>query len=104
MKKIGLILLAIVAVVLGLLVGTLNSDPVQLDLLWTQLKLPLGLTILMGFSLGLIAGLLTIYFVGVLPLRLKLRKALTALTKHEAARDQEIPGKNASSEISSPDA
>ena len=104
MKKIGFILLAIVAVVLGLLVGTLNSDPVQLDLLWMQLELPLGLTILMGFSLGLIAGLVTIYFARVLPLRMRLRKALTAVMKHESAGDQENQGKQATTEISSPDA
>lgn len=104
MKKIGLILLAIVAVVLGLLVGTLNSDPVQLDLLWIQLELPLGLSILIGFSSGLIVGLVAIYFIRVLPLRMKLRKALTTLMKHEAAGEQEDSGKNASPEISSPDA
>jgi len=87
-KKIGFILLAVAAVVLGLLVGTLNSDPVQLDLLWIQLELPLGLTILMGFSLGLIAGLMTVYLMRVLPLRLQLRKSLTALTKHENSSKQ----------------
>ncbi len=50
MKKLGFILMAGAAIVVGLLVGTLNSSPVQLDLLWVQFELPLGLAILLGFS------------------------------------------------------
>jgi putative membrane protein len=96
-KKIGFILLAIAAVVLGLLVGTLNSDPVNLDLLWIQLELPLGLAILLGFSLGLVTGLVMIYLARVLPLRLQLRKTQTALIKQEASDNQ------ATTKISLPD-
>ena len=97
MKKLGVILLAVVAVMVGLLVGTLNSDTVQLDLLWIQLELPLGLTILLGFSLGLITGLMVIYLARVLPLRLQLRKSQTALIKQQAA------GEQFTSELSLPD-
>lgn len=85
MKKTGFILLAIAAIVVGLLVGTLNSAPVQLDLLWIQYELPLGLAILLGFSVGLVTGLSMIYFARVLPLRLQLRKARTALGKQDAS-------------------
>jgi len=102
-KKLGFILLAIAAIVLGLLVGTLNSDSVQLDLLWVQLELPLGLTILIGFSLGLIVGLVTIYLIRVLPLRMQLRKSLTTLMKYESAAKQEVSGKKVTSELSLPD-
>jgi putative membrane protein len=83
MKKLGFILIAIVAIVVGLLVGTLNSSPVQLDLLWIQFELPLGLAILLGFSLGVMSGLSVIYIARVLPLRLKLRKARAALIKQD---------------------
>ena len=83
MKKLGFILIAIIAIVLGLLVGTLNSSPVQLDLLWIQFELPLGLAILLGFSLGIVLGLSVIYIVRVLPLRLQLRKARAALAKQD---------------------
>jgi len=83
MKKLGFILIAIVAIVVGLLVGTLNSSPVQLDLLWIQFELPLGLAILLGFSLGVMSGLSVIYIARVLPLRLKLRKARAALIKED---------------------
>jgi putative membrane protein len=90
MKRIGFILLAIAAVLIGLLVGTLNSDPVQLDLLWIQFESPLGLAILLGFSLGVVIGLAIIYFTRVLPLRLQLRKARAKLIKQDAA-DLNLP-------------
>ena len=83
MKKLGFILIAIIAILVGLLVGTLNSSPVQLDLLWIQFELPLGLAILLGFSLGVVSGLSVIYIARVLPLRLKLRKARAALIKQD---------------------
>ena len=92
MKKVGFILIAILAIVVGLLVGTLNAGPVQLDLLWVQFELPLGLSILIGFSVGLVTGLGMIYLVRVLPLRLQLRKARSALIKHEGAGKQDAPG------------
>jgi uncharacterized integral membrane protein len=82
-KKIGFFLVAVIAIVIGLLVGTLNADLVQLDLLWVQLQLPLGLAILLGFSLGIILGLGMIYFASVLPLKLQLRKARAIIGKQE---------------------
>ncbi len=92
MKKTGFILVAIAAIVVGLLVGTLNADPVQLDLLWIQFEIPLGLAILLGFSLGLVTGLSMLYFARVLPLRLQLRKARAALTNQDSPGEQDTPG------------
>lgn len=85
LRKTGFYLVVIAAIALGLLVGTLNSTPVNLDLLWLQLELPLGLAILLGFTVGLLAGLSIIWLGRVLPLRLQLRKARNALSKQEAA-------------------
>jgi uncharacterized integral membrane protein len=82
-KKIGFILVAIAAIVIGLIVGTLNSGPVYLDLLWVQFEIPLGLAILLGFSLGLVIGLSMIYLGRVLPLRLQLRKARSSLARQD---------------------
>lgn len=90
MKKLGFILVAIVAVVVGLLVGTLNSGRVQLDLLWVQFELPLGLALLLGFSTGVLLGLGAIYFMRVLPLRRQLRKARAALSKQNST-DLSLP-------------
>ena len=94
MKKIGFILVAIAAVVVGLLVGTLNADSVQVDLLWVQFELSLGLAILLGFSVGLVAGLSMIYFARVLPLRLQLRKARMALNRQMGSDQPDTPGSN----------
>ncbi len=84
MKKMGFILMAIVAIVIGLLVGTLNADPVQLDLLWVQFELPLGLSILLGFSAGLVTGISALYLTRILPLRLQLRKARAASARQDS--------------------
>lgn len=84
MKKLGFILVAIAAVVVGLLVGTLNSGSVQLDLLWAHFELPLGLALLLGFSVGVMLGLGAIYVMRVLPLRRQLRKARAALSKQNS--------------------
>ena len=84
MKKAGFYLTAIAAVVIGLLVGTLNSAPVQLDLLWVQFELPLGSAVLMGFATGVLVGLILLYLGRVLPLRVSLRKARSALARSEA--------------------
>ena len=75
--------MALTAIVIGLLVGTLNSDTVLLDLHWFQFELPLGLAILLGFSVGLISGLGAIYLGRVLPLRLQLRKTRAALNEQD---------------------
>ncbi len=84
MKKTGFYLMAIAAIVVGLLIGTLNANPVQLDLLWVQFELPLGLAILLGFSAGLVTGLSVIYLTRVLPLRLQVRKARAGLAKQDS--------------------
>jgi len=82
-KKVGFILVAFIAIVVGLLVGTLNSSPVQLDLLWVQFELPLGLAILLGFSVGILMGMGAVYIARVLPLRLQLRRALATSAKED---------------------
>jgi len=82
-KRTGFYLVAIAAILVGLLIGTLNSTPVQLDLLWIQFELPLGLAVLLGFSAGLVIGLLLLYLYRVLPMNVQLRKARTALAKQD---------------------
>jgi uncharacterized integral membrane protein len=73
--RIGFIIVAVLAIALGLLLGTLNSDTVSVDLLWVQLQWPLGLLILCVFVVGLLAGLLLAWFFGMIPLRARLRKS-----------------------------
>jgi uncharacterized integral membrane protein len=73
--RIGFIIVAVLAVALGLLIGTLNSDSASVDLLWIQLNWPLGMLILCVFVTGLLAGLLLAWVFSVLPLRARLRKS-----------------------------
>lgn len=76
MYRIAFIVITVAAVALGLLIGTLNSGSVVLDLLWLQLQWPLGLVVLAALAAGLLLGLLVAWFLSVLPLRARLRKAV----------------------------
>lgn len=75
MFRLAFILVTVLAVLLGLVVGTLNPDTVLLDLLWVRLEWPLGLVLLTAGALGLLTGLLLAWFFSILPLRARLRKA-----------------------------
>ena len=75
MYRIGFIIVAVLAIALGLLLGTLNSDTVSVDLLWVQLQWPLGLLILCVLVVGLLAGFALAWVFGMMPLRAKLRKS-----------------------------
>jgi uncharacterized integral membrane protein len=72
--RIAFILITVLAVALGLLIGTLNSSSVAFDLLWIQLEWPLGLVVLTACAAGLLLGLLMAWFFSILPLRARLRK------------------------------
>jgi len=72
--RIGFIIVVTLAVAVGLLLGTLNSEAVSVDLLWVQIKWPLGLLILSATTAGLLLGLCLAWFFSILPLRVQLRK------------------------------
>jgi uncharacterized integral membrane protein len=73
--RIGFIVVAVLAVALGLVIGTLNSEAVSIDLLWLQLQWPLGLLILSVFAGGLLFGLLLAWVFSILPLKTQLRRS-----------------------------
>ena len=75
MYRVIFIIIAVLAIALGLLIGTLNSDSVSLDLLWIQLQWPLGLLMLGVFVSGLLFGLLLAWVFGIMPLRVRLRRS-----------------------------
>jgi uncharacterized integral membrane protein len=74
--RVAFIFLMALAVALGLVVGTLNSDPATLDLLWFQIDWPLGLIVLCAVAVGLLLGLTLSWLFGILPLRSRLRRAV----------------------------
>ena len=78
MYRIGFIVITVLAVALGLLIGTLNADPVSIDLLWVELNWPLGLLILSALATGLLIGLALAWIFSILPLRAQLRKSRAA--------------------------
>jgi len=75
MYRLIFIIIAVLAISLGLLVGTLNSDVANVDLLWVQFQWPLGLLILCVFTVGILAGALLCWLFGIMPLRVRLRKS-----------------------------
>lgn len=89
MNRLVFGLVAILAIVIGLLIGTLNSDAVQVDLLWVQLDWPLGLLLLISLACGLLLGIGLVFIFRVLPLRLRLRKAQAESTR---LKNQAITG------------
>jgi len=72
--RIGFIIVMVLAIALGLLVGTLNHAVIDLDLLWVQLQWPLGLALLAALAAGILLGLLLTWLFSVVPLRMQLRK------------------------------
>jgi uncharacterized integral membrane protein len=82
--RIFFIIILILAVALGLLVGTLNPETVSVDLLWIRLDWPLGLLLLSAAAAGLFLGLLLAWLFSILPLRARLRKAGVAGSSNPA--------------------
>lgn len=75
MYRIAFIVVTVLAISLGLLIGTLNSETVSVDLLWIQVEWPLGLLILAACVSGLFIGILLTWLFTILPLRAQLRRA-----------------------------
>lgn len=69
------ILVALLAVTIGLLLGTLNASPVTVDLLWVQLRWPLGLVLVVALALGILLGVAATWLLQVWPARVALRRA-----------------------------
>lgn len=74
MYRLAFIIVAILAVVLGLLIGTLNPRVVPIDLLWVQFRWPLGLSLICALAAGIVLGILLCWLFSVLPLRVQLRR------------------------------
>lgn len=90
-----------IAVACGLLLGTLNAEPVTLDLLWVQLDWPLGLVTVMALALGVLLGIAATWIIQVWPLRMALRRAKTA--GHTATPESTKETRNQGAELRAPD-
>lgn len=85
MYRLMLYVFGAAAILAGLLVGTLNSEKVSLDLLWLQLEWPLGVILVIAFASGLLLGLAAVYLLSVIPLRISLRRKQAAAEAATAA-------------------
>ncbi|MHC9086176.1 lipopolysaccharide assembly protein LapA domain-containing protein [Luteimonas sp. RIT-PG2_3] len=73
------ILIAVVFVVLGVLIGSLNEQRVRLDLGWIVVPGSLGVLVLAALSIGVIVGGLMVALSTVLPLHRRLKQSRAAL-------------------------
>ena len=87
MYRTGFIIVLLLAIALGLLIGTLNHEVVVVDLLWIQLHWPLGLLLLVALAVGLLLGLMLAWLFSILPLRMHLRKARRSKTSSSGLTD-----------------
>jgi putative membrane protein len=69
------LLVALLCVALGVAVGTLNPQPVTLDLAFAALPSTLGVSLLVAMLLGAIAGGTMLTASVILPLQQQLRRA-----------------------------
>lgn len=65
-----LIAVTLAAAVVGLVIGSLNPDTVELELLVISLRLPLGALVVAGLAVGALTGLLLSWLLFILPGRL----------------------------------
>ncbi len=93
MYRIGFLIITALAILFGLLVGSLNSDNVTVDLLWMQLHWPLGLLLLCFMALGFLIGQLLSWIASVIPLKVQLRKLRGAEGQSPAPDSRTTPPK-----------
>jgi len=84
MYRFGVYFLAVLALLLGLVIGTLNSNAVSVDLFWVQFQSPLGAVLLIAFVLGILFGLCSLFVFRVIPQRLTIKRNQKKLRQMEA--------------------
>jgi len=89
MYRFSIYILALLALVLGLLIGTLNSSSVSIDLFWQQLELPLGAALVIAFVLGILLGLFALYVFRILPQAMQLRRLQKKVRTLEASANSD---------------
>jgi uncharacterized integral membrane protein len=82
-----LLFLLLLAVVAGLVIGVLNPQTVELDLLALQLSLPLGALALAALAVGILIGLILAALLFALPARLT-RRGTTGTSTDTRLTDQ----------------
>ena len=79
------LIVALVFLAYGLIIGVLNTQPIQLNLLFADIQTSSGVGILLSLLLGVIVGVLLVLAAVVWPLYAKLRRANKQLTAGSSA-------------------
>jgi len=95
MYRLTLYIFGAVAILAGLLVGTLNSEKIALDLLWLQLYWPLGVILVISFATGLLLGLAAVYLLAVIPLKISLRRKAGSAAQQDPPASQSLTRRDA---------
>jgi uncharacterized integral membrane protein len=95
MSRILFLLSISLAALIALLISAMNADPVAVELAFIRVVSPLGLTLVVAFVIGLLAGLMwRVYWVAeLLSERGRLRRALRLAEAR--ARAAAVAGDNA---------
>ena len=83
------LIVALVFLAYGLIIGVLNTQPIQLNLLFADLQTSSGVGILLSLLLGVVVGVLLVLAAVVWPLYAKLRRANKQLAAGSSAP---VPG------------
>jgi uncharacterized integral membrane protein len=78
MFRWAILIFCLLAAGVGLSIGVLNPDPVEVILPGWSFELPLGSVLMATFAVGLLAGLLLYMIVFHLPNRLRRKQAASA--------------------------
>jgi uncharacterized integral membrane protein len=83
------LIVALVFLAYGLIIGVLNTQPIQLNLLFADIQTSSGVGILLSLLLGVVVGVLLVLAAVVWPLYAKLRRANKQLAAGSSAP---VPG------------
>lgn len=89
--KVFRLLLMLAFLLVGLVIGALNSQPLLIDFAFTSIATTSGIAIIVTLLLGAVVGGLLVLLTGVLPLYARLRQA----NKDAASRPLATPAEAA---------
>lgn len=74
MQRWLFIILTVLAIFVGLTIGLLNPQSVDLDILFTQLTTSAGMVVIGSFACGLLIGIAALWVFRLLPLSIRFKR------------------------------
>lgn len=91
LKKITTLTLVLLLLIGAIAVSSLNADPVTLNLYWLELNWPLGFTLLLCGTMGILAGLVIAWLYWIWPANRRKMYWKRAYFKLKAEQPAESP-------------